>query len=212
MKKFIKLIAIALSLLTVLSLAACSQKSNYSYWEVTRYEDPETKDPLTYYVELSIVRENPIEEIWINISDLKVEKTEIAFFYGTISTSSGKTTVTKDFLKDSDGWVKLTDDKTHSVSSIKLTFVDTMQVNEVFVIDSKDNKTELSLKTYGEKASATSTSRNEYTAEDLKALEAEHTALCIVDEQDSFNLSEVEALYDAADKKHNPQLVPGESK
>ena len=166
MKKFTKITALLLALTIVAVFAGCSCKetSKYSYWNIERYE-LSNGEPLTYYTEFNVQRENSVREIWINIDHVVGSSIEVGFNFG--SNVSGKATIPTSVLEATGGWYKLSIDKLHSVSTVKVIFTGPVHVNEVVVVDAKDKVCKLTFKAYGEKATSTSNSRNEYTAEDL---------------------------------------------
>ena len=206
MKNFIKIIALVLALSTVALLGACDKESSkYSYWKIERYELADG-EPLTYYAEFNVQRENQIREIWINVDNFVGESIKVGYFFG--SNVSGEATVTKAVLEKTDGWYRISANSPRSVSTIKLVFTDTVRVNEVVVVDTKDKLAKLTLKEYGEKATSTSNSRNKYTAEQLETLQIEHSALCAIDEQDIFDLNTLKELFESAVKNSTTQLLP----
>lgn len=206
MKKFIKLTALFAAVLVVALFGACKEEnSKYSYWNVERYELTDG-EPLTYYVEYSLQRENPIREIWINIDSISGDSIEVGYNFG--SSNSGSAMITRSILEASEGWFRLSTDKTYSQSTVKIILTGPCHVNEVVVVDSKDKVVKISLKTYGEKATSTSTSRNEYTEADLKAQQIEHSALCTIDEQSIFVYNDVKTLFENAVKNNTTQILP----
>ena len=156
MKKFIKFTALIMVLVVVALMGACNEDaSKYSYWKVERYELSDG-EPLTYYVEYTIVRENPIREIWINIDH--VTGSTITVGYNFNSNGQGEVAISAEFLKSTDGWYRIKTDKTYSVSSMKIILTGPCHVNEVVAVDSKDKMAKLTVKAYGEKATSTSNS------------------------------------------------------
>ena len=80
MKNFIKIIALVLALSTVALLGACDKESSkYSYWKIERYELTDG-EPLTYYAEFNVQRENQIREIWINVDNFVGESIKVGYF------------------------------------------------------------------------------------------------------------------------------------
>lgn len=199
MKKFISL-TLALIFCFALSLSVGCNKTGYSYWQVKKIvSSNDENDVMTQFLEVTL-KESNIKEIWLNVSDMAVEETTIGYVFGSSSNLS-KVTVSKNFLKNSDGWYKI---KASAISkTLKITFIDQMKVNEIVFVDEKDKVMEFDFIRYVIRPSFTSQQQQEHTKAALEEAGESNSPLCAFDEQDKFDLSYANKVFEKAEADLN---------
>lgn len=199
MKKFISL-TLALIFCFALCLSAGCNKTGYSYWQVKKIvSSNDENDVMTQFLEVTL-KESNIKEIWLNVSDMAVEETTIGYVFGSSSNLS-KVTVSKNFLKNSDGWYKI---KASAISkTLKITFIDQMKVNEIVFVDEKDKVMEFDFIRYVIRPSFTSQQQQEHTKAALEEAGESNSPLCAFDEQDKFDLSYANKVFEKAEADLN---------
>lgn len=199
MKKFISL-TLALIFCFALCLSVGCNKTGYSYWQVKKIvSSNDENDVMTQFLEVTL-KESNIKEIWLNVSDMAVEETTIGYVFGSSSNLS-KVTVSKNFLKNSDGWYKI---KASAISkTLKITFIDQMKVNEIVFVDEKDKVMEFDFIRYVIRPSFTSQQQQEHTKAALEEAGESNSPLCAFDEQDKFDLSYANKVFEKAEADLN---------
>lgn len=199
MKKFISL-TLALICCFALCLSVGCNKTGYSYWQVKKIvSSNDENDVMTQFLEVTL-KESNIKEIWLNVSDMAVEETTIGYVFGSSSNLS-KVTVSKNFLKNSDGWYKI---KASAISkTLKITFIDQMKVNEIVFVDEKDKVMEFDFIRYVIRPSFTSQQQQEHTKAALEEAGESNSPLCAFDEQDKFDLSYANKVFEKAEADLN---------
>ncbi len=199
MKKFISL-TLALICCFALCLSVGCNKTGYSYWQVKKIvSSNDENDVMTQFLEVTL-KESNIKEIWLNVSDIAVEETTIGYVFGSSSNLS-KVTVNKNFLKNSDGWYKI---KASAISkTLKITFIDQMKVNEIVFVDEKDKVMEFDFIRYVIRPSFTSQQQQEHTKAALEEAGESNSPLCAFDEQDKFDLSYANKVFEKAEADLN---------
>lgn len=199
MKKFISL-TLALICCFALCLSVGCNKTGYSYWQVKKIvSSNDENDVMTQFLEVTL-KESNIKEIWLNVSDMAVEETTIGYVFGSSSNLS-KVTVNKNFLKNSDGWYKI---KASAISkTLKITFIDQMKVNEIVFVDEKDKVMEFDFVRYVIRPSFTSQQQQEHTKAALEEAGESNSPLCAFDEQDKFDLSYANKVFEKAEADLN---------
>lgn len=199
MKKFISLF-LALICCFALCLSVGCNKTGYSYWQVKKIvSSNDENDVMTQFLEVTL-KESNIKEIWLNVSDMAVEETTIGYVFGSSSNLS-KVTVNKNFLKNSDGWYKI---KASAISkTLKITFIDQMKVNEIVFVDEKDKVMEFDFVRYVIRPSFTSQQQQEHTKAALEEAGESNSPLCAFDEQDKFDLSYANKVFEKAEADLN---------
>ncbi len=199
MKKFISL-TLALIFCFALCLSVGCNKTGYSYWQVKKIvSSNDENDVMTQFLEVTL-KESNIKEIWLNVSDMAVEETAIGYVFGSSSNLS-KVTVSKNFLKNSDGWYKI---KASAISkTLKITFIDQMKVNEIVFVDEKDKVMEFDFIRYVIRPSFTSQQQQEHTKAALEEAGESNSPLCAFDEQDKFDLSYANKVFEKAEADLN---------
>ncbi len=199
MKKFISL-SLALICCFALCLSVGCNKTGYSYWQVKKIvSSNDENDVMTQFLEVTL-KESNIKEIWLNVSDMAVEETTIGYVFGSSSNLS-KVTVSKNFLKNSDGWYKI---KASAISkTLKITFIDQMKVNEIVFVDEKDKVMEFDFIRYVIRPSFTSQQQQEHTKAALEEAGESNSPLCAFDEQDKFDLSYANKVFEKAEADLN---------
>jgi len=199
MKKFISL-TLALICCFALCLSVGCNKTGYSYWQVKKIvSSNDENDVMTQFLEVTL-KESNIKEIWLNVSDMAVEETTIGYVFGSSSNLS-KVTVNKNFLKNSDGWYKI---KASAISkTLKITFIDQMKVNEIVFVDEKDKVMEFDFIRYVIRPSFTSQQQQEHTKAALEEAGESNSPLCAFDEQDKFDLSYANKVFEKAEADLN---------
>lgn len=199
MKKFISL-SLALICCFALCLSVGCNKTGYSYWQVKKIvSSNDENDVMTQFLEVTL-KESNIKEIWLNVSDMAVEETTIGYVFGSSSNLS-KVTVNKNFLKNSDGWYKI---KASAISkTLKITFIDQMKVNEIVFVDEKDKVMEFDFVRYVIRPSFTSQQQQEHTKAALEEAGESNSPLCAFDEQDKFDLSYANKVFEKAEADLN---------
>ncbi len=205
MKRFIKLFVCALTILSTLSLCACSAFS--SSWKIVRKQS-EGGENLEYYAVLNLSGSQKINSVWINVEGLVEENSELKLYFGSSATEENdvnsrlqKVTINKEATKKAKGWVRITKDFDYSYAYLKIVTDCTMNIGEIFVIGDNSNVLEVDLYYCGHKAPNNS-SKKEFTKTQLVYEEIEDSALCLVDEQDDFDLEEVTKLYEEVQKQY----------
>ncbi len=199
MKKFISL-SLALICCFALCLSVGCNKTGYSYWQVKKIvSSNDENDVMTQFLEVTL-KESNIKEIWLNVSDMAVEETTIGYVFGSSSNLS-KVTVSKNFLKNSDGWYKI---KASAISkTLKITFIDQMKVNEIVFVDEKDKVMEFDFIRYVIRPSFTSQQQQEHTKAALEEAGESNSPLCAFDEQDKFDLFYANKVFEKAEADLN---------
>ncbi len=197
MKKLISILLTVVVAVCCLSFAACGG-TKFTYWQT---EGKESADGtrLSYVANLSF-DSTKVTQIWINVSDLKPDKTTIAIDLKSSSSSTNlaksfKPDITKSMIseskKNTEGWINIYDgDETSSCGYLTITVTDELKFNEI-VLFAKDNKQiKLTFSEGGVKAG--SSSESIFNKDKLDSLVEgdlaynEYPAYNIVDEQDSF--------------------------
>ncbi len=206
MKNLLKTLAVTLIALTLVLAVGCD-KSEYSYWGVTRHET-QSKDVLTYSVVLKMNKNDNenVKEIWVNVDNLGEEEVEITHVFGSsdssLQTYRATTKISKAKAADADGWVRLvlTNDNGYSQNYFRISITQTMHVNEIVLVDINGKVIPTTIAKYSEKV--TENVGNTYSLEEYEAKieeeSLENTALNLIDEQSKFVLETVRSLYDAA--------------
>ncbi len=199
-----KLISSLLALVCV--FAACltvgCKDSGYSYWQVNKLVDTQDQDDvMTQYLEVSL-KDTDIKEFWLNITSLAVEETTIGYVFGSSSTLK-KQTVKRAFLGSSDGWFKVA--ATGTSKTLKITFVDTMQVNEIVFINDEDKVMEFEFTEYVVRPSFTSSQHLTVTKAELEEKNEKNSPLCAFDEQDKFDLAYANEAFKKAEEAFKEQ-------
>lgn len=199
MKKFISLFLALISCFALCLSVGCN-KTGYSYWQVKKIvSSNDENDVMTQFLEVTL-KESNIKEIWLNVSDMAVEETTIGYVFGSSSNLS-KVTVSKNFLKNSDGWYKI---KASAISkTLKITFIDQMKVNEIVFVDEKDKVMEFDFIRYVIRPSFTSQQQQEHTKAALEEAGESNSPLCAFDEQDKFDLSYANKVFEKAEADLN---------
>lgn len=196
MKKILSCLLVICCMFSILSLSACDN-SKYSYWQVTKLvATDDSNDVMTQYVEVSLDN-NTIKEFWINISNLSTQETTIGYVFGA-SSSLKKVTIQRGFLNVSDGWYKVAASGTSK--TFKITFTDTMRVNEIVFVDKEDKVMKFDFVEYVIRPSFTSSQHQTTTREELEAAGEKNSPLCAFDEQDKFDLVYANQVFSKAEE------------
>ena len=199
MKKFFKLLCIALSVLTIAFCAtACGDKVEYTYWQTEAKQAGDSR--LVYVAELSFGSTNvDIAEVWVNVSNFKAKSSIITLKLAktTTSVTTVECPITSETVKEAkDGWVQLVVDKNVTCKSVTIEVVDVMQINEIVFIKSDAKLAKLTFTKGGVKVGTSSA--NLYTESELKALAetnlaySENPAFNVIDEQDKFPVEKIQ--------------------
>ncbi len=184
MKKLLSSLLALMCVFTAIIAVGCKD-SGYSYWQVNKLVDSSDQDDvMTQYVEVSL-KDTNIKEFWLNITSLAVEETTIGYVFGSSSTLK-KQTIKRAFLNSSDGWFKVP--ATGTSKTFKITFVDTMQVNEIVFVNEEDKVMEFDFTEYVVRPSFTSAQHLTVTKAELEEKNEKNSPLCAFDEQDKFDL------------------------
>lgn len=199
MKKLLRSLLFLTCFIMLVTATGCSPK--YSYWQITKREantDTEGEVDVVINTLQVTLSSSDIAQIWLNISGVKEDSITVGYSFG----STGKVTdkiVTKDFLTNSKGWYAI--DVSSSYKVLKLTFVDTMRVNEIYFVKKDGKLLEFDFDSYFYRPSKSTSAKNTYTEAQLKKLGEPHSALCAFDEQDDFDFETAKKLFDGALEK-----------
>ncbi len=199
--KTLKKLICALTILATLSLSACSAYS--SSWKIVR-KTSEAGDFLQYYSILNLEGTQKISSVWVNVSGLKEENAVIKLNFGheakSVDYKLQTITIDKNVLKKSKGWVRLYGGDAISYAYLKITTDNTMDIGELIVVGENGNVLGADISYSGYKA-PNGSSKKEFTKTELEVEGEKNSALCLVDEQDSFDLEEVTALFENAQQE-----------
>ena len=201
MKKIISLFLTAVIAVACLSFTACN-KNDFSYWQVNGVRiDDETR--MKNIAELSC-SSTKITQVWINVSDLKPEKTNISIdIYSSSTTTTAfkkiNHTVTRSDIKAAqkkEGWINVfTGETERSAVKIVVTATDEFRFNEIVAINTDKELIKL---TFSKGGVMVGENGDLYTKDQLDKLTEENPAYNknpaynIVDEQDKFPMEYVE--------------------
>lgn len=209
MKKLLSLCTF-IFLIVVLTLTGCSvstlELSSPYIIEKMKAGD----ETLTYYSVLELDADNSLKEVWLVVSGLDESSADVGIYFANSETGftksyGSKTTITADFLKKSKYVVKIpVDSNCNSRDYLQLTVQNTMKIYEIFVVDEKDKQVEVTLVKAGKRTSEeslTDTDLNAMSKDELVTSREKNTALCLVNEQDKFNLKKLNSSYNKALEK-----------
>lgn len=194
---FTLILSIVLGLVSLMAVGC--NNTEYSYWQITKLvADDDPDDVALQYIEVYL-DSSDIKEVWINISSLSESETTIGYVFGS-SSSLKEVTVEKAFLNDSEGWYKISASGTSR--TLKVTFIDTMRVNEILFVDDDNKIMTFTFQCYVIRPDFTSDSKQTFTEDELTEAGTEHNALCAFDEQDQFDLTHLNEVFDSASELH----------
>ncbi|MGN0819079.1 MAG: hypothetical protein ACI4M6_01610 [Christensenellaceae bacterium] len=193
------LVSVLLALAVIFCATGCNGSAEYNGWTITRRTNGDG-EAMEYYAVINIkenkggavLREN---EIYLNVDGFKDSVTVDIVFSNSSTISTSKqitTTITKNGAVTGDGWYKV-EELTESVSYSYMEVVvkDSMNFNEIAVLNESGELLKLDLVRCGERPKRNSASVSwEYTKAQLQAKvdsgELTHTALNLIDEQNRF--------------------------
>lgn len=197
-KKVLKIIAIVLAALSVTAMIGCSgDKENVpaTSWEVRTYNDGDGNAD-TQYVKFSVTRNSKkIDEVWLNVSKVSGD-TSIAF---SSSSDGNKKQITvsksdvKKAKKDACGWIKVVDDWNFDSSTVKMSLVGGITINEIVFVSEESKRLSVSLSEakiyYIDSDGKAQGSQEAYNSSELDAILGSKTGLptLIIDEQAKFD-------------------------
>lgn len=197
-KKFLKIIAIALAALSVTATVGCSgNKENVpsTSWEVRTYNDGNGSAD-TQYVKFSVTRNSKkIDEVWLNVNKVSGD-TSIAF---SSSSDGNKKQITvsksdvKKAKKDAYGWIKVVDDWNFDSSTVKMSLVGGITLNEIVFVSEESKRLSVSLSEakiyYIDSDGKAQGSQEAYNNSELDAILGSKTGLptLLIDEQAKFD-------------------------
>lgn len=195
-----RIIALALTLITVFAFFGCKDKSGgYTSWEVRVYNDGEGSADVQY-VDFSVTRNGKnIKEVWINVA--KISAAEVQIDFAKVSGDSKQTLTldkkkVKDARKNDGGWIKAVDDWNYGLSTVRMSLKGNVTVNEVAFVGEEGKKLSVTVNKayiyYVDKDGKVQSSQEAYSKSDLEGITDSKTGLPLnlVDEQDKFDKAE----------------------
>lgn len=198
MKKITKIFALILSIVFLLAFSACNKTNENSYkgWEIIEERINGVGDQLEHYAVFRITTSDSnrkLKDLWINASGLTDNSVTFEFAFSNSSSLSSPLEksgeVTKEQVKENDGWVKVLDGETEiEYSYIEVYVTQNMNFNEMVLVSTTGKKLNLTLIETGARPSRGSNSvKYKYTQNELEAKleEGEMTtsSLNLIDEQ-----------------------------
>lgn len=193
------LISVMLILVVVFFACGCNNSAEYNGWTISNKTNG-AGEAMEYYAVINIkenkggvvLKEN---EIYLNIDGFKDSVTVEIVFSNSSSITTTKqitTTLNKSELKNGNGWYKVEElSESVSYSYMEVVVKDSMNFNEIVVLNESGELLKLDLVRCGERPKRNSASVSyEYTKAQLQqkveAGELTHTALNLIDEQSRF--------------------------
>ena len=182
--------------------SAYKVKTNCSTgWTINRYEikDSETEETVsaTQSVYYSVtLNSEKIDEVWVNVSEISFDETEINFnkynssnYTETTSSTYKKSVIlTKTQVKKSEnGWIKVVDDYDFNSSYLCVSFTGGIKINEMVLIGSDGKKMTFSLKRVDVLEKNEKGAIYGFKSEDIEEINLKCGANLLSDEQEKFD-------------------------